>query len=81
MLEFSEKPLARATAMASAGGIPGADGRDRSVAGWREQAPRSRAYLGIFRRVRRCPSDSWHEPVIRRPTPPPGCRIMKEARA
>ena len=70
MLEFSEKPLARATAMASAPGIPGADGPDRSVAGLRSQTLRSRAYPGTSRRVRRCPSGSWHDPVIRQAQTP-----------
>ena len=44
MLEFSEKPLARASAVASVPGYPDADGRDRSVAGMRGQALRPRAY-------------------------------------
>ena len=35
MLEFSEKPLARASAVASACGSPDTHGHDRSVAGWR----------------------------------------------
>jgi hypothetical protein len=70
MLEFSEKPLARSSAVATAGGNPDADGHDRSVAGLRWQALRPPAYLGRSRRVRRCPSDSWHVPVIRRDSRP-----------
>ncbi len=70
MLEFSEKPLARATAMASAPGIPAADGRDRSVAALRSKALRSRAYPRTSRRVRQWPSDSWHDPVIRQAQTP-----------
>ena len=43
MLEFSEKPLTRASAVPSAGGNPDPDGHDRSVAGLRGQARRSAA--------------------------------------
>jgi hypothetical protein len=38
MLEFSEKPFGRASAVASAGGNADADGHHRSVAGPRWQA-------------------------------------------
>jgi hypothetical protein len=80
MLKFSEKPLARASAVASSGANPDADGHDRSVAGLRWQALRPPAYLGHSRRVRRRPSGSWPEPVIRRGLPP-GFRIMRAAHA
>jgi hypothetical protein len=70
MLEFSEKPLARSSAVASAGGNPDADRHDRSVAGLRWQALRPPAYLGRSRPLRRCPSDRWHEPVTRRDSGP-----------
>jgi hypothetical protein len=73
MLEFSEKPLARSSAAFSAGGNPDADRHDRSVAGLLGQALRPPAYLGRSRSPRRCPSDSWHAPVIRRgPRPASG---------
>jgi hypothetical protein len=70
MLEFCEKPLARSPAVAGAGANPDADRHDRSVPGLRWQALRPRAYLGRSCRVRRCPSDRWHQPVIRRDSRP-----------
>ena len=70
MLKFSEKPLARPSAVASAGGNPDTDGHDRSVAGLQWQALRPPAYLGRSRRVRRCPSGRSPEPVIRRDSGP-----------
>jgi hypothetical protein len=66
MLEFSEKPLTRASAVPSAGGNPDPDGHDRSVAGLRGQARRPPACPGRPGRVRRCPSGRRPEPVIRR---------------
>ena len=74
MLEFSEKPLTRASAVPSAGGNPDADGHDRSVVGLRWQALRSAAHPAVYPgrspRGQRCPSDSWPEPVTRRDSRP-----------
>jgi hypothetical protein len=70
MLEFSEKPLARSSAVASAGGNPDADRHDRSGAGLRGQALRPPACLGRPRSLRRRPSDRWHQPVTRRDSRP-----------
>jgi hypothetical protein len=80
MLEFSEKPLARSSAVASEGGNPDADGHDRSVAGLRGQALRPPGLPGPLPPTATMPTRQLARASYP-PGLPPGFGIMREAHA